>query len=411
MITPLRLASIGFLLLVIHSGVLAQGSRPSRNLDRLVIAEKEVGQSNGGATGDKPADPNRLWFALQMLAAEQAVVGETDAAIASFDRGLRAFSTRDPNIPPDDMNRINTAVAEDAIKAIVQEAKQRKVVILNEAHHVPLGRAFAARLAMELRKIGYEYLACEAFETKDGHVPVGPHGEVVIGTGLYTQEPVFAEFVNKAVADGWKPVPYEATGDGTLAQRERGQAQNLVDRIFSKNKNAKVFIYVGYDHVNKYIEGKGTKRMAAYLQELTGLDMLHVQQTNFFAHPDTTNEYAQYRYLVDKFKARQPFVLRAPDGSYPLLLGMQGVVDMQVIFPRYGLVNGRPEWMASLMGRQPRPIPADLLPTKGRRLIKAHTIGAAPDAVAADMVIVQAGQPVPSLMLPKGEYTYTVESD
>lgn len=35
---------------------------------------------------------------------------------------------------------------------------------LNEAHHIPMHRAFAMQLARELRKIGYTWLACETFQ-------------------------------------------------------------------------------------------------------------------------------------------------------------------------------------------------------------------------------------------------------
>jgi len=77
---------------------------------------------------------------------------------------VQYIDRKKPDTFKEDSIRIEDAIAEDAIAAIVREAKNRQVVILNEAHHVPLHRAFAMKLARELRKIGYEYLACEAFQ-------------------------------------------------------------------------------------------------------------------------------------------------------------------------------------------------------------------------------------------------------
>jgi len=47
-----------------------------------------------------------------------------------------------------------------ALATIVKEAAGRQIVILNEGHHVPRHRAFAQQLAIELRKSGFEFLAC-----------------------------------------------------------------------------------------------------------------------------------------------------------------------------------------------------------------------------------------------------------
>jgi hypothetical protein len=102
-------------------------------------------------------------------------------------------------------------------------------------------------------------------------------------------------------------------------------------------------------------------------------------------------------------------VLKNKDGSNVALRGLAGRVDMLVVFPRYGMRDGRPAWMTSLVGREPRDIPASMLPKSGRRLIKAYRAGAPDDAVPADVVLVEADKPVPKLMPPKGEYRYSFE--
>lgn len=84
---------------------------------------------------------------------------------------------------------------------------------------------------------------------------------------------------------------------------------------------------------------------------------------------------------------------------------------MQVIFPRYANHNGRPDWLRTLTDRSPRPIPAELLPTQRRRLIKAFRTEAVKDAVPIDIVVVESGKPAPVLILPPGEFSYTYEDE
>ena len=242
-----------------------------------------------------------------------------------------------------------------------------------------MNRAFTQRLAAELRKIGYTYLACETFYPAASAQP----RYVTAAHGYYVQEPAFATFVNDAIASGWTLVPYEHIQDTSVIDqaelaklREAGQANNIHERIFARDPRAKVLIHVGYGHLDK---------------------------TALFAHADRTRESPAYRPLLAKFAATQPFILQRADGSTPVLLNQSRFVDMQVIFPDYGHQHGRPDWLVSLAGRTASPVPAALLPATGRRLVLAYDKAHGADALAVDAVLVQAGQPAPSLMLPPGE--------
>jgi hypothetical protein len=55
------------------------------------------------------------------------------------------------------------------------------------------------------------------------------------------------------------------------------------------------------------------------------------------------------------------------------------------------------------------PSPRALLPKNGGRLIKTYHSHEGPDAVPADMVLVDAGKPSPMLMLPAGKFRFTYE--
>jgi hypothetical protein len=155
--------------------------------------------------------------------------------------------------------------------------------------------------------------------------------------------------------------------------------------------------------------------MAERLRRATGLDVLSVDQTEFYAHSGRAAEHPLYAAMLARFPASAPFVLRAPDGTYAVPGGtmgrvdLRGRVDMQVIYPRYAVHDGRPDWLRTLAGRSPHPVPAALLPKQGRRLVKALRVDAVQDAVPADVVLVEAGKPAPVLMLPPGEFRHVYE--
>jgi hypothetical protein len=379
---------------------------PAAYLAPLAAAER-------AAAGFPAAEARKHGFELQQLGMQRAFAGETEGAIAAVDAQSLPMSAP----PPDAMAALAGVRAEDAVDAIVAQARTRRVVILNEAHHVPMHRAFAMRLAAALRKIGYTYLACETFSGGDAGVPAP--GQVTTATGFYTREPTFANFVNSALADGWKLVPYDVITPpkpgqdwmDSIRTREQGEADNLVARIFTQDKDAKVFIYAGYSHAFKSVPGAtgDIDWMAERLRRATGLDILSVDQTEFYAHPDRAAEHPLYAGLLAAFPVAAPVVLRAPDGQYAVPGVARGRVDMQVIYPRYAVHDGRPDWLRTLAGRSPRPIPAALLPKQGRRIVKALRLDAAQDAVPADVVLVEAGKPAPVLMLPPGEFRYIYE--
>ena len=406
--------------LIFLQPVAAQTRMPDTYLARLQQAEAATAALPAaafGPAGDAALDKLVLQHRgpLGLLGTARSMVGDTEGALATFDV-LRRRQLRHTAAVLAQMSHLENAAAEDAIAAIVREARTKRVVLINEAHHVPLHRAFAQRLAAELRKVGYTYLAAETF-TEAGVAATSGRRYIGRRIGFYTEEPVFAGFVNAALADGWKLVPYEFEGGHgappaeQFRMREEGQARNLVERIFAKDKDAKVLIHVGYGHLYKSSPGGKEDRMmmGGYLRRMTGLPMLHVDQTNFFAHPDPADENPLYAPLLAKYPSNAPFILKNKDGSYPVLLGLGELVDMQVIHPRYPVRDGRPGWLASLAGRSAQPVPANLLPASGRRVLKATPAAAPADAVPVDIIMVEAGKAVPKFMLANEAHRFSVE--
>lgn len=416
-------AGLAALFLVLAQGAVAQTPVPDAYLERLKLAEAATASLPPAAFGE-PGDPalDKLVLAhgsqLQQLASTRSFVGDTEGAQAAFD----AFDRRRMRHSPATVRQmalLEDAAAEDAIAAIVREARTKRIVLINEAHHVPLHRAFAQRLAAELRKIGYSYLACETFNAM-GAQAANEKRYIARNNGHYTAEPVFAGFVNAALADGWKLVAYEfeerREGGHDLSpaeqmrMREEMQARNLVERILAKDKEAKVLVFVGYGHHHKAREPEPKLlMMGEHLRRMSGLPTLHIDQTAFVAHPDARDENPLYAPLLAKYPAKDPIILRNKDGSYPILLGLGGRIDMQVIHPRYPVQDGRPGWLVSLAGRSPQAVPAKLLPASGRRVLKATPAAAPADAVPTDIILVEAGKPVPSFMLTRETFRFDYE--
>lgn len=389
------------------------------NFSKLKAAEHQVAATrkaldNQALTPQESATLRQeLAQRLQTLGTLQTFTGAPEAALDTFDSIGPMLSGRAPSVTPAPEPALDAAVAADAIEAIVAEARKRQIVILNESHHVPLHRAFAMVLARELRKIGYTYLAAETLYS----APLAK-GYVTQRTGYYAIEPAFANFLRDAQREKWTLVPYEHARDGQtldfaeqMRQREVGQVNNLVERVLSRDPKAKIFMYVGYDHVMEKA-GTGTFAdqawMAAVLRQRTGIDPLTIDQTTLFAHR-LPGGHPLYPQAAAKNASGKPFVLRSVD-QYQVFGKYKGQVDMQVVHPAYPIAaaTGRPQWMSTLAGWEARPIPKDLWPSTGRRVIYAHRKGAPADELPVDAVLAVADSAAPMIVAPPGELTFSV---
>ncbi len=352
---------------------------------RLAADKLPVTEDGLDARRELLATPLQRTGNLRMFA------GDADGALAALDEFNAIGATPRAPLSRADVARLAAAHQKDAIAAIVDAARARRIVILNESHHVPLHRAFAMALAKELRKIGFAYLACETFEPphKDQHY-ISHH------TGYYSNDPVFANFLRAARQDNWTFIDYDVKNtddalpfEDQVDAREGGAARNLHERIFKRDPAARVLLYVGLGHGRKNGAGKA-RALGARLKQMTGYDPLSVNQI-MIAHtyPGATD--ALYRQLVKKGGDR-PFVLQHAQGRFEQF-GSNGGYDIEVIHPDYGIHpdTGRPAWMHRLAGMVPRQVPTHLLPDAGRRLVQAFRPGSALDEVALDAVLVEAG--------------------
>ncbi len=280
-------------------------------------------------------------------------------------------------------------------------------MILNEAHDTPRYRAFALTVARSLKRLGYTHLAAETFSNDPMIMrELSRDRYVKLGTGTYTIDPVFADFVRQSLQLGYRPVAYEENEPGVpgsreerIAAREEAQAHSLATQIAAAGPAAKFFIFVGYSHAAEAplrTDGTASEWMAARLKAKTGIDPLTIDQTVLDEFTHTRSDRSIYAAIAPRLGTR-PAVLM--NGRKPFVLGrLKGAVDLQVVHPPMRLVRGRPSWLQE-MGRQPVAIPADLLPAAGHRLVQAF-IAEEDSTIPVDQVVVSAGSAAPVMMLP-----------
>jgi hypothetical protein len=315
-----------------------------------------------------------------------------------------------------DAARLRAASAHDALSAIRAEAAKTRIVILNEAHHSPRDRAFALEVARTLRPLGYTVLAAEAFANVDWEkdsplTQLERDGYPRLQTGHYLHDPVFADFIRQALALGFQPRAYEqrrsqSLPGGGMPGREQAQAENIAG-ILAANRGAKIFVYVGFSHVMEApIDGaQANEWMAARLKKMTGVDPLTIDQANL--GEASMKRWGREAQALVAPRIRKASVLRL-GGAYVKVGDYAHAVDLQIFQPRTDFVEGRPSWLMP-MGRSAHAVPANLLPSKGRRLVQAFLADEGEGAIPIDQVLVEAGQPVPSLMLPKRPVRYAVQ--
>lgn len=389
-------------------------------LEQLVAAERDYAK-----VADEEGAARRS--ALQALAQARSMMGDSEGALdawASISPQYRRDAT--PAAPSAaDLEFVASTLKgyspSSAIDTIVRAAKDRQIVILNEAHHVARHRAFATLLALELRKLGFKYLAIETLTADSNASGLMQRRYPKFGDedGWYSSEPVFGDFIRRAMNSGYLLVAYERSRRGMNAPqdpysqvdtREEAQASNLA-RVLEHDPKARMFVYVGYGHAYKGmgdVDGRPLAMMAERLRAKAGIDPLCIDQTHFIEPIPGTLD----RMLVDAIfesRSEESLVLVSEKASGEFFSFDRTKTEMTVFQRPTTNVKGRPDWLAMNEYRRPRAIPVNLIPKSGRRLIQAFYASEPADAVPVDQVIVTSGDPPPVFMLPKGKFRFAFE--
>lgn len=336
----------------------------------------------------------------QVLSATEAELGDYDLAVQQFPQSV----TRLREAP----SRLPEAVdfhAEDAASAIAWLAASRRIVMVNEAHHVAQTRVLTLALLPRLRALGFTHFAAEGIDEHDRDL--APRGYPVDTTGTYVREPVYGEIIRSALKLGFVVVAYESTTPGADdATREEEQARHLVERVFRSQPQARLFVHAGYAHVHKSKGYLFAEPMAMHLRRMSGIDPLSVDQT-MLRPIDAQREYADYRTLLQRFAIRTPTVLMANRGDAAWTLQPE-YYDVSVILPPSArAIVGRPDWLSLGGTREIVPVDLDLNEARLPCVLEARYVGESAKAVPADRVLIEHGHGQVAMFLRPGRYRLT----
>ena len=345
---------------------------------------------------------------LQTYGSFSAEVGNYREALEAFDEDESTAPSpfKDAEAQREELSQCQPLEAVEVVKGL---AETHQAIFINEAHHVPQHRAFTLSLLRALWDKGFRYFAAETLNPADKELSQRGY-PARSKTGYYTNEPVYGDLIRAAVKLGYKIIPYEYEGtpqsksDEKLSfqqQRDKGEAQNLYDRVFKNDPTAKIIVHAGYAHVYEKATASWYP-MALYFRELTGINPLTIDQTEMSERGGPKLENAVYKFAIDKWKLTKPTIFRSADGNFFVGGTLKGFVDLQVFSPRSEYRDGRPTWLLLNGLRAYHQVSIGDLKPDFPYLVQAFLASEGDDAVPVDQIEVQAPSKKVALVLPKG---------
>ena len=341
------------------------------------------------------ASPQFADFYAQVRLMAEEFFGVPDAglrAMSTIGQLRRTFAPGETPIPAGYAPR-------NALSVIEREAAQTRIVIWGEEHHLPQTRSLYKPMLRMLWKQGYRYLAAETFGDT---VMTAGFRFPTFSSGVYLRDPVYASAVRVALDIGYRLIAYEETGEspsGDGSFRDRRQAENLQTRVFARDPQARILVLAGRGHASEETASDGWTPMASVLKRITGIDPFTVFAVRMGERMTPEEEDPLYRFATAHGLVTEPtiFVHTATGRS----LGDESF-DTFVFWPRTRIVDGRPDWLETVLGRRRVDIPAKLGAGKGLRLVQAFRADEPPTAIPIDQILLTDASRSAKLMLPPG---------
>ena len=156
-----------------------------------------------------------------------------------------------------------------AKKIILNQTANKQIVMFNTSHYLPQHAYFVGELIDSLYRQGFTHFALEGLGDA---ATVMKNGFVSFNDGIYIRDPVYSNLINKARELGYNIIGYDTDAN----DREKQQAQNIFDQSLKMNRDCKIVVLAGYDHIN---EISTPKRMAGFFKEISGIDPFTIDQT------------------------------------------------------------------------------------------------------------------------------------
>lgn len=290
-------------------------------------------------------------------------------------------------------------VAVNAADAVAKLATQRRIVLVNEAHHDAHTRVLALELLPKLRALGFDYFAAEAL--LENGTTLAKRGYPLDSSGtVYLREPLYGDIVREAIRLGYKIIAYDPTTD--VPDRDKAQAEALYQKVFAHDSQARLFVLAGYAHIDK-AKGHlgGVEPMAMRLRQITGFDPLSVDQTQFREVIPSTHT-GPYSQITEMLHSAVPFVMQSTHGNR-IWSADPARYDVSVVIPPAS-GEPRPDWL-TLGGKRRRwPISTTLCHDVTPCVVEADYANEPDTAVPADRYTFLRAPASSELFLRPGDY-------
>lgn len=288
-----------------------------------------------------------------------------------------------------------------AISYIVDAAKDKQVVMINEDHNTPKHRLLTYNLLDDFYKMGYRYLAVEAIDDDSAIVNLG---YPKISSGFYMAEPNMGDMIKKAIELGFKVVPYESEDETeddpkvphyTQNIREVDQAKNIY-QLLVKDPKAKILVHAGHGHI--WERGGEVIYMAQYFKILSGIDPLTVNQSI-----NSLNEFRSRLDVSPSLKSRDmPYVVLNSAGVPRISAADEaGSYDLLVAWPSPKTVSGRMDYQLAKKGAKRYLIQVEPADVGSLLQVKSKNPD---DDISVDQFIAKKGVLEYATALDQGEY-------
>ena len=248
-------------------------------------------------------DEQSNWNKLQMELTFSSYLGVNEYYLKAINE-----YEKDYKLKPEISKTINEKyINSNIILEILKEAKEHKIMMINENHFFPNHRLFLLELLPKLKEIGYKTIALEALSPNQDSILNLNSAFPKLQTGFYTKEQNYSNLIRKAKELGFNFVEYE--NHNKKIDREIGQAENLFNKTFSKKPNEKVIVLLGIDHLLEKETEEGKKWMAKVFMDKYNINPLTISQTHLNNYRSNIN----VNYKLIKGKEFNDYTLNSID--------------------------------------------------------------------------------------------------
>ena len=286
----------------------------------------------------------------------------------------------------------------DAIPYLTEIAKDRKLIIISEAHHKPQHRVFTRLLLDSLSKYGFNHLGLEALNHLDTLINERGYPLNSPISGTYVREPQMSNLIVNAHTLGFKLFPIDY--GNPEAERDSQMARNVI-RYMRNHPNEKVIVHCGWHHAveSDYHKRKRDHWMAYLIKMQSGIDPLTIYQdilSEKYLEPECPIYHQLGSETISVLVDRENIAYDGPSGFKH--------VDIQIYHPRTRFIQGRPDWLFSDERIRQVPVPKHKITLTYPIICRALHQSAAKDGVPADIVEIRSRYINKVLALVPGEY-------